>query len=374
MKPWWVQLLAKLKSIEGGWLPLSKAIDAANPQASHNRQHIIDKGTLRRLCEGRDPQLSLSHLKAIDNYLGQHNLPRLSQRPLFEHTISPLSLFPHGSRIAIVVGARYLEKARTEVISRHDVRAMSHFYTHPIVRDCFTHHHDILKRVPLHLNFERSRDDWSRLLERIDTQNIVTIGSPLANRATEHLLCEITGAKPFEKSLSRPLPVRFLMPSANGFRSAFFVTPNDLQRLRPKPDLNGFDPERNRAIIVGEQVFLSKDEQVQQRGEVYSVLLMARARQNRGVHACVIGTSGPATVGLATLMTADNALDCPSLPLRGAARSADRVLIAVIRTQVGIANNFLTGETLQDPRQVGRSEVAMPPVLFARGRTCWRKV
>ncbi len=178
---------------------------------------------------------------------------------------------------------------------------------------------DVLLRDPID---QTKDDDWIKMLK--DHKAKVTIGSPLACPASEHLMAGMVNLEPCQKEpldIERPLPFYFLFPdiSESDCPSTFFIQKSEAiqllqkkvreiesvagniqeikesltKKIREIESLGGDD----RAIIVSQDVFIST-----RKGASYA-LLVAQRQPPEQVVMSLCGTYGSTTLGLANVVT-----------------------------------------------------------------------
>ncbi|MCL4178284.1 MAG: hypothetical protein KJ072_11165 [Verrucomicrobia bacterium] len=342
----------KIKEI-GNVHRLSRLIEEANANAEVKGK--IAPRTLRKLAFAPEGVgLTLSNLIALDNYLapigeGLHDKPIFERRGILEYLVEK-------PQVTFLVGAKPRIRERRIDLSWWDTRSAAELVgqirrVNPAV------HYDIVEvllRTPVR-PARLTADPWHRWLEAEDC-SVVAIGSPRANLASEIMLAQMFGVRPFVKPSLTFLdpkrgPFAFVWPRPlmQGWRSAFALGAEDLP---PKSRHLATQVRRNRsgAFVIGTRILPIP------RGHrnytTYGVIV-AQRRPNGRVWAVILGESGPATYAMATKVREINA----ELPV--SSQTAPKVLWAPIEAQIRT-----TASSIGDHRQVKSASFLEPPELW----------
>jgi hypothetical protein len=288
------------------WSALARDIADAN-QATGLQ---VDRRTLARLCgkNSEKVKLSISQLLALNEYLRQRSPGRgLDQKPLFVRQEDIVDSVSESDALTIFVAAKYSETDETETVSRWDLRAVTDFTSGKLAGKTLK-----IQDVLLHgTETGVAKDEkWVELLKREEAKVAkITIGSPLANPATEYALAAMVGRKPYEHSSpddGHPLPFYFLFLDRE-CPSTFFLRPRDRAQLksllgeREARKLSTMKSDQ-RAIVLLDELLVSEPKRL---GRSYGILVAQRQAPKGDVMMSVCGTYGQTTLGVSRV-TASN--------------------------------------------------------------------
>jgi hypothetical protein len=224
---------------------LAKRIKDANEGAPGQE---VDRRKLKRLLEGDDVALSLNELIALDAFLTPLG-EGLADKPLFERPATIRSLVDKN-QVTIVLGAYARTEDRRNDLSRWDVRSMAHLLstietlkpgTHVDIRDV--------------LSEGRKPEPLPYLAE--SGPSVCCIGSPRASHATEIMLAEMFGVKPFGENQLVRAPIRFIWSQNIKSRlpSSFRVASDEIRDADPQL-ADAIDSEKARGTLqVNEKLY-----------------------------------------------------------------------------------------------------------------------
>lgn len=266
----------------------------------------VDRRTLARLCgeHSEDVKLSVSQLRALNEYLRKHSPGRgLDQEPLFVRQEDIVDSVSESKALTIFVAAKYNDE--TETVSRWDLRAVTDFTSGKLAGKTLK-----IQDVLLHgTETGVGKDEkWVDLLQQEKSGVAkITIGSPLANPATEFALAAMVGRQPEQRSPGNgpPLPFYFFFLDRE-CRSTFFLKPDDMARVSSR--LGGREANKlaamrkdQRAIVVLDQVFVSDPKRL---GRSYGILV-AQRQSTGDVMMSVCGTYGQTTLGVSRVIASN---------------------------------------------------------------------
>lgn len=218
----------------GGYKQLSQGIESASPQS-----HTVDRRKLSKLVANDGVHLSIEDLDALEHYFRQQRGYGLGAILSFSNTV--ISQVAEESReVTFLLGARPDTNSprQLQTISRWDVRAMADvlgaiFRATSKVKIGID---DVLLRCePLSSRSFKTafgNDPWYQSLRRKDSPSKLCIGSARSCHATEVMLAKMFGVQPFDESVHRKLPFRFLWPSQYAGSASSFASEANLRHKR----------------------------------------------------------------------------------------------------------------------------------------------
>jgi hypothetical protein len=317
---------------------LANAINAANPPCEDDNGNTVscDKLEYRKLARildrGSDADFvfSISELRALDRFFSLRD-KSLCDVPIFYRTKNLLEYFFENKKIAFMMATRYQALARTETISRWDLRAMQLLFKKGSFENIKTEIYDVFHHAS---NFgEIEQEEWVGVFDKRRT-SVVSLGSPFACHASERLLADVFAVEAFQSpdtGCGNRLPMYFYW-SNQGERqgvagSALLLDQKGIRVLFGNKSgiakkVKGVD----RAIIVGDRCFVS-----QQTGRSYG-LLIAQRRNPGCIYAAIIGAYGPDTLAVARCLADGNITG--ELPLFDGRVANQPVFITVVETHI----------------------------------------
>jgi hypothetical protein len=262
----------------------------AEANAGHEDRKI-DRRKLKRLIDGEAVSLTLSELLALDAFLTPLG-EGLSDKPLFERPTLVRSLV-ENAHVTLVLGAYARAEHRRNDLSRWDVRSMVH----------------VLRAIEkLRSGTQVDVDDVLSEAEAPETPpclgesgpSVCSIGSPRACHATEIMLAEMFGVKPFEQDSTHPVPFRFVWsPKASVPRASSFQT--SIERIRSLDAELASDllSDKARGVLqVEDRLYPDRSGPDVQRWISHGIVAVQR-RANGHVWMACAGLTGPATYACA---------------------------------------------------------------------------
>ena len=357
------EVLKTRYSKKGSWEVIAQAITKDN----HNKKTTLDRRKLKKLCDGKDISLSISELKALDRYLQNFN-EGLSEKPIFTKQDNILDSFAERDDITCFIAAKYSKMLRTEGVSRWDMRGLillNNSKPSNLKLD--------IQDVPLGDSIDQTATDvWEGKLK---TDNaMIAIGSPLACTASEYLMAEMVGKKPYKKGRLNPkkrLPFYFIFPDIKDSfcPSTFFITKKEAKLLLDdkKQEIDAICGDQ-RGIIVGNDFYSCK-----RMGKSYA-LLIAQRRQLKGhVVLCLCGSYGPSTYGLAKVVIEGGITMKVPKPKPG---KFQPIMITVVETMTEPRDprvDASSDEEHQENRKLSSEGIARPPTLFHYEKGQWQE-
>jgi len=355
-------LCKELDSYHGQVLSFYNAIRIVNEaehvrNGSEGKANRFDYRKLVRYFKNRSDdsfKFSISELRALDCYFTQQQ-QSLCDLPIFQRSKSALNYLAESSDITFAVATRFVAAARTETISRWDMRAMKLLFNNGIFEDTRTEVEDVFHHAP---NFDHDvirKESWNAIFDKPDS-SIVAFGSPFACHATERALALMFGTEPYlaldpEIDRNRRLPLYFAWPKLkdrqNVKTSRFLIGRRDIPKLFAKdsPVVEQFG-NCDRGIIVGDNWYASEP-----IGESYGLFIAQRQNATR-VYATIIGAYGPNTYAVSKCLAEERVIGM--LPAYSDLPPRQPVLIAVVKTQTAVRTR---SSTKRESRVISSSRV-----------------
>lgn len=343
----------------GSWEAVSNAISAANK----NKQSV-DRRKLKRLCEDNDESVTFTvkELRALDQYLRPLN-EGLGEKPIFirEESITDSILESDGLRF--IVAAKYHEDIGTEAVSRWDMKAVTRLIKSQLGSSLEISVKDIAEVK----KFDTSSGHKQYFANEQKIISHITVGSPLANPASDAYLSIMLNVEPFKHLHPDPkrlLPFYFYYPRARKeFPSAFLPNEEEVKKIIGDEEFSrNFTSPETRGIIVGEDVYTDNV-----LGGNHALLVAQREEPFGSIRLILSGITGPATLGLSKMIANDQiTMRVPDLDKK---QKHQPILVAVIEVDIVRAEPPSNNE---DNRElVGRRIVKEPHILeYINGR--WR--
>lgn len=247
----------------------------------------VDRRKLKRLLEGDDVALSLNELIALDAFLTPLG-EGLADKPLFERPATIRSLVTKG-QVTIVLGAYARTEDRRNDLSRWDVRSMAHLLstietlkpgTHVDIRDV--------------LSEGRKPERPPYLAE--SGPSVCCVGSPRASHATEIMLAEMFGVKPFGENQLVRAPIRFIWSQNIKSRlpSSFRVASDEIRDADPEL-ADAIDSETARgALQVNGRLYLDWSGTGRKSWTSHGIVVVQTRAEGQVWMVCA-GVTGPST-------------------------------------------------------------------------------
>jgi hypothetical protein len=330
----------ELETYHGQVLSFSNAIESAN-EAEHARNGSSGKADnleYRKLARflsrkyGDKFQFSISELRALDCYftLQQQSLCKL---PIFYRSTSALDYLAESNEITFAMATRYVAAARTETVSRWDLRAMKLLFNKGIFEHTRTEVVDVFHHAP---NFDHEvirKESWNDIFDK-PRSSIVAFGSPFACHATEQALAKMFGTEPYlalDPAIDRNnrLPLYFFWPKLRDRQhvktSRFLIGRRDICKLFEKDSavVQNFG-NCDRGIIVGDNWYASEH-----IGESYG-LFIAQRQNEKHIYSTIIGAYGPNTYAVAECLAERRIIG--TLPPYDQRDRPQPILMAIIKT------------------------------------------
>jgi hypothetical protein len=284
-------LQGHLDRLGGSLSALERAINEAA-----RRPHAIDRRKLKSLLAGKNVTLRISELEALDDFLNNYH-QGLAFVPLFERP-ALLETLVAMKQVHFLVGARSIKKNLS--VSHFDTEAYGHiarFLTSPRLEVVLMH----TQRRRGVRNIQIESWEWALQSEKA----VVAIASPLSNRGTNRMLELMFGLpsyvspSPFE-GRRRP-ELAFVMPEPHLSRAAssFVESPAHMPGKRAH-EIH----DRCWALRVGEELFVSQEEQGDQRWSTTYGVIVAQRRASGQIWVVVAGLHGAGTHAAACALPA----------------------------------------------------------------------
>lgn len=337
------QVLSRHKE-RGTWRRISKAIHVAN---GGGENVTIDRRTLPLICsddEFDQVRLSLAQLIALDKYFVLTN-----EGPLFARTRSLVDSLAESSGIAFYVAAKYHRELHTEAVSGFDLRAITTLLT------------TRLGELHIEIIDVAGPNDWRTSKSRRDAIATVAIGSPIANYASDALLCGMLGFSVNKKTRIERLPF-FIVHRSNerSFTSGFVRT--RLHAIRRNATDSESIAKDQRALVIENRIFIGND-----RND-YSLLVAQRNPVDGHVRAVLSGLSGIGTLELAKILRAGGPMK--ELPELHKKQKHPPLLVAVYKLTV-LGRRGQARKDAESKKIVGSTPI-FGPLLLHYNDGIWR--
>lgn len=288
----------------GSWPRLAAAIHQANDFDEDRR---IDRRTLERLCSKDAHQVSLkiSQLLALDRYFAVMN-----EGSILVRQKSLIDSVCESHAVNLLLPVKYVVTMSADVVSRWDFAATTRLLRTRI------------SRLQINLWDIAEPANWSENDPRMLNAAVISVGSPVANEASERLMASMTGVEPHAEPDLRRLPF-YIVGTArdDDVESSFIATPQQAamsRRGRPK-DI----PPGMRALVFKDNWHVSNDQ------EDYALLLAQRSPVNGQVRMVLCGLTGQGTFQLARILR--NGEPAETLPPLREGQKHPPILVACYR-------------------------------------------
>ena len=268
-------VLQKYKESYGSWKRLAEEIEAVNED-----DNKIDRRTLERICGDKwaTVQLKISQLVAIDRFFVYHN-----EEPLLMKDLTLVDSIVESSDVNFLLAARYADDRRDYVVARLDLRS-------------------ITRMMRTRINQQRMKiwdindaDNWRKVNTRLNGAANISVGSPVANYASEVLLGQMIGVEPGTDRKASELPFFIVAAEYDEPGGSNFVrTPEEAERVIP--DVANQTTPDHRAIVINGQLYASTDQ------EDYALLVAQRSPDNGHVRVVLCGLTGAGTHHLSEII------------------------------------------------------------------------
>jgi hypothetical protein len=294
---------------EGSYTALAQAISAANgirtDEDGKRPKDAVDRRKLKNIVDSDDKlTFSVGELRALDHYLERYG-HGLAYSPLFAKPDLLQSLAELGD-VTFLLGSKPEQDNFRVNFSHWDVLAMGEIQRS--VNAFAPHVYFDIREVRMQPDVDgalRSVDEseCSQLLAD-DGPSVVSLASSRANPASDLMLSEMCGRKPFADvplDQKRSLPFHFVWPSTQDYviPSCFHLSDCDVERY----DEHAAEVVRNEkaaALVAGEEVWV--DELTRKGyGLTYGICVAQRRRRGQ-VWMVLAGLTGPATYAAAQLV------------------------------------------------------------------------
>ena len=179
-----VMLHKELKTYHNQVLSFANAIEAVNKaeHAQNGRSGDADNLVYRKLARffknihGDKFKFSISELRALDCYFTQRQ-QSLCKVPIFHRSTSALDYLAETNEITFAMATRFVAAARTETVSRWDLRAMKLLFNKGIFENTRTEVVDVFHHAPKFDHDVIRKESWNDIFDK-PRSSIVTFGSP----------------------------------------------------------------------------------------------------------------------------------------------------------------------------------------------------
>lgn len=311
----WIRLLREYATSHSyRWL--ENAIEAANP---NDEKWRIDDDKLKRIVTRSDGNVSLTlnEITALDRFFAQLG-EGSNKKGLFERSIlEPVS---HFGKVCFILGASPDRDEVTNVVRRWDSQAMAEIVA------ALTHERERI-RVEVRDVLRNAADQdtsvggqpWYKHLfyPQDDSPSLISIGSPLANPASEWMLAKMFSLKPFQKTFTE-LPFHFVWPPRVNapYPSSFAMDVRMLESMSRNDAKKVVEDERGllrvRANMRDGKVYetFHPSTRLQQSGKAPAIIV-AQQRRNGQILIMVAGVSGPGTLAAARYLATAETYSLP---------------------------------------------------------------
>ena len=298
---------------------LARLIRLANEKAGGKGS--ISRRALEKLAHHpHHVSLRYSQLVALDNFLSARG-EGLDRHPLFQKP-GILDCLVETPRVAFLLGSTPRQSEQRNDLSRWDTRAMAGLLHEICLRSTALYSgrrsvefeiEDVLLDFPVRLE-KLMAQPWHRWL-RDKNCSLISVGSPRACHASEVILAQMFGLKPFEKNEAGGVqpPFAFIWPETEpgesgrspktsrlkgnprSFQSRFALSAADIDRR---------EPELSRLIREGKACAFKFGDTIypvvpgEKPFKMYAVIAAQRRRDSQ-THVVIAGLSGPATFAAA---------------------------------------------------------------------------
>jgi hypothetical protein len=339
------RVLAREKESLGSFDKLAQAIKKV-------AQVSVDRRKLKRMVEGEDVSIRLKELVALDAYLSRKG-EGLAEKPLFDRP-GILEALGRSGEVLIFYGAYARERlGRTDII-HWDIESVAE-----VIRDINRYSSGVHPEIEKVMNLPPGEgplerlESWKRhLLD--DGPSLVSIGSPIACRASEFMLAEMFGTKPYvvPSGDRGQLPFNFVWPPRKRTRrSSLAQDADDIKDLAPEfAEKIRIENSKAEALRIGE--LLLQADTSKPAWNSYGIIAAQRRRTGK-IWLVLAGLEGPATLATASavrLITSD--MPTPEQPGQNS-----RVIWCAVEARVE-----------KDPSLPGDSRVLKDSMLLVKPR------
>jgi len=315
------RLIGRALKEAGNASRLAKMIADANGGKSSVGWKLLEK-------LARDPEhvrLSYPQLEAIDHYLATRPEGGLDRNPLFQKP-GILDCLVETPRVAFLLGSTPRQSEQRNDLSRWDSRAMAGLLHEICLRSSALHTgrhgvefeiEDVLLDFPVRPD-KLMDQSWHRWLNDKNC-SIISVGSSRACHASEVILAQMFGLRPFVKQSAAEIrsPFTFIWPDTEPGESGRSPAPS---RLKGNPrdfqsrfalgadDLPGDQKKLAQLIRAGKacafhyrDTFYPVVPNQAKPFKMYAVIAAQRRRDSQ-THVVIAGLSGPATFAAAELV------------------------------------------------------------------------
>ena len=188
-----------------------------------------------------------------------------------------------SSDVNFLLAARYADDRRDYVVARLDLRS-------------------ITRMMRTRINQQRMKiwdindaDNWRKVNTRLNGAANISVGSPVANYASEVLLGQMIGVEPGTDRKASELPFFIVAAEYDEPGGSNFVrTPEEAERVIP--DVANQTTPDHRAIVINGQLYASTDQ------EDYALLVAQRSPDNGHVRVVLCGLTGAGTHHLSEII------------------------------------------------------------------------
>jgi len=239
-------------------------------------------------------------LRVLASFFERHHGVDLSQSAIFER-INLFDALAAAGKVSFAIGLRSQNDDRTNSLRLWDLRSMT-VITEEVYRTG--------RKVELDWCFmEPSQTD--ALNEDTKRRNLISIGSPQANIATEILLARMFGVSPFKPDANQGtsvIPFRFVWPGL--VQSSFAIPVTSLKLGKNDPTVVALTEGKASALVINERVYSVLNDY---ESATIPGVVVAQRLSDQTITVAIAGLSGPATFGAANLLR-DMAPDFQSAP------------------------------------------------------------
>lgn len=303
------QVLLAHKEAKKSWPKVVEAIAEAN---GNPKKPIIDRRTVERLSkkkEWKNVQLKIPQLIALDTYLIANGEESFLTK---ERTL--IDSIAESFDVNFLIPARRYPGVVEYVVPWWDFRA-----TTRLMR---TRLNQLRVRIWHIINDEH----WKNGDARIANSPNIAVGSPVANPASEMLLCRMLGIEPYKKCDLDELPFFIVRADRDGNASSAFV--------RTRKETKHFDAKKRkklapelRAFVLDGKMYKSTEQ------EDYALLVGQRDPETGHVQMVLCGLTGQATYRLARVLQSGHPRD--TVPDLQSEQERPPIFVALYKFELG---------------------------------------
>lgn len=326
----------KILASTGFRVPDKDGKPASNPTA-------IDRRKLDRIAAGDDGvNLHLWELRLLASYFERKYGVDLTETPVFEkvNIYEPLT---SGGKVCFLFGMRPEATEKANSLRLWDLRSMT-----VIAEEVYQTRH----RVELDWQFIEPTPA-KNLEDKSDEWNLISIGSPRANVATEILLSRMFGVTPFQTMTPRADPILpFSFVWSQPVQSAFAATDTALQAHAVAAEYTALKTGNASGMLINGRAHVVDNSYTT---ALIPGVIAAQRMANQKIVVVVAGLSGPATFGAAKLLKEFTAELPPA--------SSDPASTGVLWAAVGVTVSAKPGAP-GDPRVPDKWEFLTVPEIW----------